>query len=197
VGYEYDIFISYKQGAINQWLQKIFLDRFIFYLENELGREPLIFFDQDIQSGDTWPLKLQQALARSRCLVAFSQVSYFSSQWCMYEFGAMLERERKEKYRTLLNPKGLIQIVKVGDGVHFPPYAKQIQELDCRRHFYVSSAFEKTEGCLELEKLISEWVPDVAQMIREAPIWKADWINLPKTKIPPSQKPKFPPPTLE
>lgn len=197
MGYEYDVFISYRHGDIDYWLQNVFLKRFIFYLENELGKRPSIFFDQDIQSGDTWPLKLQQALSKSKCLVAFLQPSYFCSKWCLYEFGVMLEREKKEKYRTIINPKGLIQTVQIGDGIYFPPYAKQIQAFDCRDYFSASSAFEKSEKCLDLEKLISTWAPDVAQMIREAPKWNDDWINLSKVKISLPKKPIFSAPTLE
>jgi hypothetical protein len=197
VGYEYDVFISYKHGDVDYWLQNIFLKRFTFYLENELGRRPAIFFDQDIQAGETWPYKLQQALSNSICLVAFLQPSYFSSNWCLYEFGVMLEREKKEKFRTTVNPKGLIQTVQIGDGIYFPPYAKQIQSFDCRDYFSASSAFERSEKCLELEKLIRTWAPAVAQMIKEAPKWNEDWINLSKIKISLPKKPIFSAPTLE
>lgn len=173
MGYEYDVFISYKQGDIDFWLFEVFLKRFSFFLENEMGRKPKIFFDRNIPKGDTWPLSLQQSLANSRCLVAFLQPSYFFSEWCLYEFGVMLEREKKEGYRTVINPMGLIQGVQVGDGIHFPAYAKQIQALDCRDYFSASSAFEKSEKCLELEKAIRMWTPDVARMIRETPQWKS------------------------
>jgi len=197
VGYEYDVFISYKHGHVDYWLQNIFLKRFTFYLENELGRRPTIFFDQDIPSGDTWPFKLQQALSKSTCLVAFLQPSYFVSNWCLYEFGVMLEREKIERFRTLINPKGLIQTVQIGDGIYFPTYAKQIQSLDCRDYFSASSAFERSEKCLELEKVIRSWVPDVAQTIKEAPKWNENWINLSKIKISLPKKPIFSAPTLE
>jgi hypothetical protein len=197
MGYEYDVFISYKHGDIDYWLTNIFLKRFNFALENELGRKPLIFFDQNIQKGDIWPYRLQSALAGSRCVVAFLQPSYFSSDWCLFEFGSMLERERLEGFRTRMNPRGLIQAVQVGDGVHFPPYARQIQWLNCTDHYSASLAFEKSEKCLELEILIKEWAPDVAKMINYAPNWKEDWINLSKVEISIPKAPIFSAPTLD
>jgi hypothetical protein len=195
--YEYDVFISYKHGDIDYWLTNIFLKRFSFALENELGRKPLIFFDQNIQKGDIWPYRLQSALTRSRCVVAFLQPSYFSSDWCRFEFGSMLEREKVEGFRTLMNPRGLIQAVQVGDGIHFPPYAKQIQWLNCTDHYSASLAFERSEKCLELELLIKEWAPDVAKMINYAPNWKEDWISLSKLEISIPKEPIFSAPTLE
>lgn len=197
MGYEYDVFISYKRGAADYWLYEIFMERFSFFLENDLGKKPSIFCDKGIQKGDTWPLRLQQALTNSRILVALLQPSYFHSKWCLYEFGVILEREKKEGYRSILHPAGLIQGVQIGDGIHFPAYAKQIQLLDCRDYFSASSAFEKSEKCLELEETIRRWTPDVAKMIREAPKWKASWINLSKIKMSLPKKPVFSAPTLE
>lgn len=197
MAYEYDIFISYKHGDIDYWLENIFLKRFVFYLENALGRRPQIFFDKSIQKGDTWPYSLQKALASSRCLIAFLQPSYFASNWCLFEFGTMLEREKIEGYRTVRNPKGLIQGVQVGDGVFFPAYAKQIQWFDCRDYFSASSAFEKSERCLDLEQSMKNWSVDVAQMIKATPRWKEDWINLSNIEISLPKEPIFVAPRLE
>ncbi len=197
MGYEYDAFISYKQGDIDHWLEKVFLKIFVFYLENELGRRPKFFLDKSIQKGDTWPLSIQKALASSRSLVAFLQPSYFASKWCLFEFGTMLEREKAEGYRSLGNPKGLIQAVQVGDGIHFPVYAKQIQWFDCTDYFSASPAFEKSERFLELEKLIKVWSIDVAHMINHAPDWKEDWINLSNIEISLPKEPIFSAPRLE
>ena len=108
-----------------------------------------------------------------------------------------LKERKKKSFGDRVNPKGLIQTVQIGDGIHFPSYAKQIQALDCREYYYASSAFEKSEGCLALEKLIRTWAPDVAQMIKEAPKWNADWIDLSKVKISLPKKPIFSAPTLE
>lgn len=196
MGYEYDVFVSYKRGDVDFWLHHIFLKRFIFALENELGRSPLIFNDTKIQKGDTWPYHIQKALANSRCLVAFLQPSYFMSSWCLYEFGNMLERE-KEGYRTKNNPSGLIQTVRVGDGVFFPAYARQIQWFDCADYFSASLAFEKSEKCLDLERAIKEWAVDVAHTIKNAPDWKEDWINISDVKISLPKEPIFSAPTLE
>lgn len=197
MGYEYDVFVSYRHGDIDYWLENIFLKRLTFFLENELGRRPIIFFDKNIQKGDTWPYRLQKALSTSRCLAAFLQPSYFRSKWCLFEFGTMVEREKAEGYRTILNPNGLIQIVQVGDGVHFPSYTRHIQWFDCTDYFSASVAFEKSEKCLELEDLIRTWAVDVARMINSAAEWKEDWINLSKVEISIPEEPIFTAPRLE
>ncbi len=197
VAYEYDVFISYKHGDVDFWLHNIFLKRFIFALENELGRRPVIFYDSQIQKGDTWPLRIQKCLANSRCLVAFLQPSYFASSWCLYEFGSMLKREKQEGYRSRINPNGLIQTVRVGDGIYFPDYAKQIQWLDCTDYFSASSAFEKSERCLDLEKAIKDWAIDVATTIKHAPQWKEEWAKISEVNVSLPEEPIFSLPSLD
>lgn len=68
--YQYDIFLSYSRKFANDWVREHFLKLFRLYLEGGLGYSPSVFVDTEIADGDTWPLRLREALAQSRCLVA-------------------------------------------------------------------------------------------------------------------------------
>lgn len=179
MSYKFDLFVSYRHdGPYGEWVEKPFLDLFTTYLRNELGRDPIIFWDRSgIASGDEWPLKLLSALAQSRCLIAIWSPAYFQSEWCRKELALMLARERHCGYRTLEKPGGLIISVAIHDGDRFPDVAKRIQHPDWHLYARVGDGFRKTERFVEFQDKLTNWAPDVASAIAACPKWHATFLD--------------------
>ena len=188
--YKYDVFLSYTHNLIGNWVHEHFLDLFTHFLQGGLGYSPTVFVDKkDISSGDSWPLRLKQALGHSRCLVAILSPSYFESSWCMKECRVMLKREKMEGFGIEGNGKGLVLPVVACDGKFFPDYIRNIQHTDFRKFVRQGSGFQKTELYIEFQDAMELWTQEVAQAIRNAPPWKSDWlqetvISIPKLEIP-------------
>jgi TIR domain len=199
MAYQYDVFLSYPHGFIEQWVKQHFLELFRWHLSTALGRKPEIFFDrQGIASGEAWPERLKHALAHSRCLVPLWAPAYFLSDWCKYECQMFLTREKELKYRTARTPGGIIHPVNVGDGEHFPDYAKAIQYRDMQGYVLLGEGFTKTEKYTEFQEQIRDWSGQVAKSIHEVKpqSWRKRWLDDPAVALPPIAPPKFSNPTF-
>lgn len=179
------------QGWVSQHLVP-FLESFV---GNALNRPIRLFLDRSgIRSGDSWPARLQRALAKSRCMVGVWSPLYFHSEWCRREAAAMLYREAQCGFRTVNRPGGLIVPVNVFDGQFFPERARQIQWLDCRRYWIVGEGFLKTERYVEFQDVLRTWADEVARAIEDAPAWDETWLTAPFATVhdddlkPPSTK---------
>src|SRR5215831_11674216 len=99
--YTYDVFVSYtRDHPVGTWVTERFLRDFVGYLGEELGRRPLVFFDQhEISAGEDWERKLESGLKTSRVLVAVCSARYFlDSRYCRmewYSFGEVTTSESK------------------------------------------------------------------------------------------------------
>lgn len=127
-GYEHHIFVSYRRSDEDwvRWTRENFVRPLRSLLRPSLG-DVSIFVDENLETGVSWPLRLAQALARSRLLIPVLSRSYFQSDWCRLELAIMYRREQTANFRTAANPWGLIIPVVIDDGDHFPPEIRQIQ----------------------------------------------------------------------
>lgn len=174
--YQYDIFLSYtRRNQVSDWVQSHFYDLLKEHLDAALGRAPNIFIDKDIGIGEAWPLKLKQALAHSRCLIAVVSPAYFRSAWCLKECHIMLAREQAEGYRTLANTRGLVIPVIARNGEHHPEYMRDIQSVDLKHYVRVGGAFRNAPRYIEFEDEMEKWTKQVADAVRAAPIWRSGW----------------------
>jgi len=179
MAYSHDVFVSYMHDAqMESWVHKHFLPFVSTFVGNALNRPATLFVDRTgIVTGDSWPLKLQQAIAQSRCLIPIWSPLYFHSDWCRRECAAMLYRETQTGFRTIANPRGLLAPVNVFDGQFFPAKAKQIQWLECQRFWVIGDGFSKTERYIEFQDILRSWAIDVATVIENAPEWQAAWMD--------------------
>ena len=177
--YLYDVFISYPHQEEHRfWVLDIFRPLLELHLPNDLGRPVKIFSDREaIAPGAAWPETLKQALACSRSLVPVFSIQYFFSDWCMAECSVLLHREAKLSYRTVKNPNGLIFPVKLFDGKKYPSFADKIKPLDCTDFNVINPDYKKTTQYNELQKLLKNWTPRLADSIDNAPPWGADWLT--------------------
>jgi hypothetical protein len=190
-GYHYDVFLSYLHDPpCGRWVKDHFLPYFLFQLGNALNRHAHVFFDRTgLHLGDNWPLKLHQALAHSRCLLAIWSPLYFQSEWCSNESEIMRFRQEKLGLGTIDNPRGLIGGVKINDGIFFPPYAKKSQWADFEKYFIDGPTFYQTPLHAEFQRDIVPLANDVAEVIAGAPAWSADWLTDPWTNDVIARKP--------
>jgi hypothetical protein len=184
--YEHDIFVSYMHdGQMQGWVGQHLVPFLESFVGNALNRPTKIFVDRaGIRTGDSWPSRLQRAIARSRCMVAVWSPLYFHSEWCRREAAAMLYREAQCGFRTADRPGGLIIPINVFDGQFFPRRAKEIQWLDCRKYWIVGEGFIKTERYVEFQDVLRTWADDVAIAIETAPEWDAAWLTANLATIP-------------
>ena len=179
MSYEYDIFLSYNtEFPFGTWVQENLIPFLRPYTENTINRKVKIFHDRDgISTGDSWPERLKNAIAHSRCMVAVWSPSYFNSEWCMNECAVMLNREKRLGYRTSTTPNGLIVPICVFDGQHFPEFAKEIQYGDCRDYARVGEGFKKTTRYIEFQDHLVGWTRDIVESINAAPEWAEEWMT--------------------
>src|SRR5262245_23433482 len=121
MSYQYDIFISYRRNPETlTWIRDHFVPLLSLRVGFELQRSPVIFVDDQIESGSSWPAKLGATLGASRMLIALWTGNYFTSAWCTEEFSQMLAREKEAELRTATRPHGLIVPAFIHDGDAFP-----------------------------------------------------------------------------
>jgi hypothetical protein len=177
--YQHDIFLSYNHDEqMGNWVHEHLKPFMISFVGNAINRPVDIFIDREgIATGESWPLRLRNALAHSRCLVAVWSPLYFHSEWCRKECETILRRETQYDYRTASNPSGLVIPINVFDGEFFPDKVKNIQWLDCKKHWVIGDGFAKTERYIEFQDLLRNWAIDVAKIITEAPPWEENWLS--------------------
>lgn len=176
--YDYDVFVSYRRhGLWLPWVQSNFEPLFRHWLGEELGRPARVFIDYITPAGNTWPLGLAKALATSKSMVCLLSRTYFSSTWCVTEFGQMRAREEKLGLRVPARPDGLIVPATLHDGDSFPSEVRVIQQAQLQAYANTRMA-PNSPRAEELERAIRAWVPDVAAAIGRAPVFDPTWIGM-------------------
>jgi hypothetical protein len=89
----------------------------------------------------------------------------------------MRYREQQLGYRTVTNPGGLVMPMSIHDGKNFPAYVKPIQWADFTPFSRVGQGFTRTERYVEFQDRLLEWVEDLAECIRKAPVWHEEWLS--------------------
>lgn len=182
MSYEHDLFISYRRNTnAAQWLKLYLYPRLGMALKDELGQDPRIYVDWEMETGTIWPSKLERALLRSRCLLPIFSPPYFESEWCRAELHSFLARHNQIGLGNVDAPTGLIFPVIFSGGAAFPPEVQQIQVRRDRADFghmklnNPDPMFGQTVRSAELTGKIQEMAIDLARMIANAPAWRADF----------------------
>lgn len=177
MSYQYDVFLSYRRHREwPLWVQNTFLPVFAHWLGEEVT-DLRIFVDYEIETGDSWPHRLGQALGQSKILVPLFSRQYFGSPWCQLELGLMMAREANCGYRTGDHPGGLVVPAHIHDGADLPALARAIQAAQLQPFTNIRVSKQSlTEERLSEE--IRRWVPDVAAAIRSAPAHQDAWNQL-------------------
>jgi hypothetical protein len=175
VDYSNDIFISYRRDPeTRSWLRNHFIPLLELRVRQELGRAPVLFVDDQLESGISWPSQLGIELGGSRVLIALWAKDYFASRWCTEETVLMLGREQECGFRTDQNPRGLVIPAVIHDGTEFPESLSNIQKFEIQHLFNVRMARDSPRA-EELDAILASQAPAVAAAIEAAPPWRQEW----------------------
>jgi len=175
MSYKHDIFISYRRNAETYvWIKEHFVPLLTLRVEFELGRKPLIYVDDQIESGTSWPASLGAALGGSRTLIALWSGNYLASIWCTQEISHMLSREREAKLRTVDHPQGVIIPAFIHDGEKFPRELQHIKPFEVQTCFNVRMA-RNSPRAEELDAALATQAEAIAACIKRAPAWRQAW----------------------
>ncbi|MCP4287153.1 MAG: toll/interleukin-1 receptor domain-containing protein [Gammaproteobacteria bacterium] len=176
--YEYHIFISYRRSDDDwvRWTRNNFVKPLRSLLRPALG-DVSIFVDEQIETGDDWPMRLARALARSRLLIPVLSRDYFNSEWCRIELAHMYEREQQSGLRTLQEPDGLILPFVIDDGNSFPPKVQAMQGEKIHK-FANPWVLLNSPRQEEFAAHLHSWCPCVEQALQRVPTYDSTWENL-------------------
>jgi hypothetical protein len=175
MSYQHDIFISYRRNAETYaWIKEHFEPLLTLRVEMELGRKTVIYVDDQIETGTSWPGALGAALGASRILVALWSGNYLASVWCAEELSQMLVREREAKLRTAARPYGVVIPAFIHDGEQFPADLSYIQHFEIQKSFNVRMA-RNSPRAEELDTALTAQAPAIAACINSAPAWRKAW----------------------
>ncbi|MES5819376.1 toll/interleukin-1 receptor domain-containing protein [Streptomyces sp. RG80] len=174
--YEYDVFISYShRGPVKGWVKNHFQEELTQSLWNVLPADPRVFVDYEIPVGAQWPDRLEEALLKTRCLVAIWSPPYFRSDWCMAEWKSMLKRQAALREINGQSPT-LIYPIRFADGDHFPQEAKDTQQCrDLSKYGYDREQFRDTPLYIEFQTEMRSVGEEIAKLLDSTPEWQADW----------------------
>ncbi|WP_160169712.1 toll/interleukin-1 receptor domain-containing protein [Amycolatopsis rifamycinica] len=171
-GYHYDVFLSYRRsgpGNAARWVQQHFHRMLVDCLADQIG-QAAIFIDKSAETGVHWPTMLQQALARSKMLVAVWSPPYFASQWGLVELNTMVAREQAVGGVTQL-----VYPLIYSDGETFPETARKRQGRPVHK---VSNPFPSLEGSHRQADLYDETCAiaiELAGLLARVPAWRPNW----------------------
>jgi len=175
MSYQHDIFISYRRNPETYfWIREHFVPLLELHVEFALARKPVIYVDNQIESGTSWPVSLGTALGRSRVLIALWSGNYLASVWCTEELSHMLAREREANLRTANRPHGVVIPAFIHDGEKFPPDLRHIQYFEVQKSFNVRMA-RNSPRAEELAAELAAQAPAIAACIDHAPTWRKAW----------------------
>jgi hypothetical protein len=173
--YLFDFFISYKRDAeTRSWIEKHFRPLLNLRVRQEIGRDPRIFIDDQLETGSSWPVQLGENLGRSRILIALWSKDYFSSSWCILEMSHMLAREKQSNMRGVANSRGLVIPVVIHDGEEFPNSLCDIQRIDIQSCFNVRMAVDSRRA-EDLDAILAKEARAFARALECAPRWQEHW----------------------
>lgn len=186
--YDFDVFLSYaRKGSSRNWVHLHFLPKLRDYLIDEIGIEPTIFVDEEMEAGSVWPSHLERTLARSKILVSIYSAQYFQSAWCLAEWKSMAAREQQLGLACPELTRGLIFPVLYSDSHNFPEFGLDRMWHDMKGLDSPDPIFQQTVDWLEFHKKMRVIATDVEKLLRQAPPWEPDWpIVRPDTPIPPT-----------
>ncbi|MEO6166121.1 MAG: TIR domain-containing protein [Chitinophagales bacterium] len=175
MAYQYDIFISYRRNSeLLSWINAHFIPLLKANVQFELGREPSVFVDQDINAAGVWPLILGESISKSRILISLWSKTYLVSEWCTIELSHMLERDQLKGFRTLENPYSLIVPVIIHDGETMPVELSIVQRIEIK-NFFTVRMHKDSESSEKLSQVLYSKAKDIAAAIERAPAWENDW----------------------
>ena len=176
--YNFDVFLSYSfKTDVKEWVKNKFSDKFRDDLESnliqlELYPPPARVYvaPREMKPGDIWPNELQEALKRSKVLVAICSPHYFVSGWCKSEWTTFQQRA----------PDLIVPLLYYGKDEFLLPRVNPIQYADFRE-------FREVPGgkAAKFKQKIEQFASDVAVKVSQAPGFSSSFPTVPQPPLPP------------
>ena len=175
MSYRHDIFISYRRDPETYaWITEHFVPILKLRVEMELRRRPLVYVDDQIESG-TWPVWLGLALGGSRVLVPLlGRVIIWRAFGAPRNSVTCSDASRKAKLRTVRRPHGVVIPAFIHDGEKFPADLRHIEHFEVQKCFNVRMA-RNSPRAEELDAALALHAPAIAACISNAPSWRKAW----------------------
>jgi hypothetical protein len=187
MAYDYDFFLSYpRRNPVGDWVRNHFSPELRQWLDSYASRPGRVFVDEDLEGGDYWPNRLEEALRSSMYMVAVWSPQYFTSAWCCAEWRSMRQREDLLGLRS--GATGLIFPVVFSDGRSFPAEAGEAQRVDFSDLNYPMPEFRVTAKYLDFVDRIKQVCMTLANWVdeRQAPRFDPQWpVVRPPPHVPP------------
>jgi hypothetical protein len=186
--YEFDVFLSYsRKGGSPGWVRHHFYPKLRDCLTDEIGYEPKIFIDYEMNPGTVWTVDLERALNRARVLVSVYSPQYFRSEWCLAEWQSMALREQLLGLASKDLTRGLIVPVLYSDSANFPDFGKDRMWHDMKGLDSPDPMFQQTTDFLEFHKRMRTIAGNLAELLGKVPKWQPNWpVVRPSVPIPPT-----------
>jgi len=159
-------------GDTRNWIETYLVPLLENHLSQELGRKPVLFLDSNIETGDSWPNILGEAISSSKVIILLWTKTYLDSLWCSCEIGHMLERA--SRYRTTNNPCCLIFPAVINYGDKMPIQISTIQKIEMQ-DFFKMTLNKDGQKHTEFEDKVKLLVEKIAKVIDDVPNWQEDW----------------------
>lgn len=178
--YEFDVFVSYSRAPVTRvWVKRYIIgprDRekrtgvtFVDWLEQHLGREPRVFYDDHgLEVGDKWADEILAALANSKCIVPIWSKPYFASSWCMAEWETFRLRAESTKH-TLAVP---IRLMAKED---LPKSVRGFTIADFREYNNPAPGYPKTERFADFQEALNGFANRVNDLLGDNPDFDPNW----------------------
>lgn len=175
MAYKHDIFISYRRDKeVLGWINSHFVPLLKTNVQFELGYEPDVFVDDQLEAAGVWPLLLADSISTSKILITLWTKTYLVSEWCTLELSHMLERDKLTGFRTQANPYSLIVPVVIHDGETIPAELSIVQRIEIK-NFFTVRMHKDSESAEKLSQTLYSKAADIASAIKRAPEWEDTW----------------------
>jgi hypothetical protein len=188
MGYQYDIFVSYRRSlTVGQWVQNHLVPRLEARL-NEVAPVPVrVFCDYKMADGVNWPEELKHQVRNSRLLLTIWSADYFRSNWCMAEWQSFRNREILLGLFSAEHTQGLVYPIRYADGDH---YHIDAQLALCRKDFsrlnYPDDVFRLSAKYLEFDDLVRDMATELVARLGAVPPWQDDFPIIEPVTLPPA-----------
>jgi hypothetical protein len=176
--YEYDFFLSFPRScSAGEWVVTHFYPLLQECFHDECQSPPKIYCFTEQDKARYWPQELENALARSKFLLAvFTPPYFFRSKWCQAEFATMKERERLLGWGSRQDSRSLIFPVLYSGADALPEGVNDIRgEYNLTQFGLPDKQFRDANGYMDFRERLRQMARELDSLRRHAPKWDASW----------------------
>jgi TIR domain len=197
-GYQHDFFISYPhpkvegKNIVTEFVDELVKQIKFLYTENPLPKP--VFYDLELEPGFRWKPALLKSLCHSRCMLVIYTGDYFTREYCVREWDAMMDLEvRRLGSRTIRSMTIPILLRAEEDDFQRPILPAALQGLECLDFRKVWSPRRELQGSKAREKLglLLKCIKDLKRLSPEPAVDCNTYQGLVSTPVEPARLESF------